>query len=79
VQSMETIADNIREVQPTILFAVPTLYKRVYDKMTAKVRPGVHRPCALHMSPSRIEHTGSSSRVVRLSHPCLLCMLCADR
>lgn len=46
VQSMETIADNIREVQPTILFAVPTLYKRVYDKMTAKVRPSIHGPCA---------------------------------
>ena len=33
---METIADNIREVQPTMFATVPRLLEKVYDKIMAK-------------------------------------------
>lgn len=36
-QDISTIASDIKEVQPTILFAVPTLYKKVYDRIQEKV------------------------------------------
>ncbi len=35
-ESMETIGDNIREVQPTIFTAVPRLLEKIYDKIVAK-------------------------------------------
>lgn len=35
-ESMETIGDNIREVQPHIFTAVPRLIEKVYDKIIAK-------------------------------------------
>ena len=35
-ESMETIADNIREVQPTMFASVPRLLEKVYDKIMAK-------------------------------------------
>ena len=35
-ESMETIGDNIREVQPQIFTAVPRLIEKVYDKIIAK-------------------------------------------
>lgn len=35
-ESMETIGDNIREVQPTAFSAVPRLLEKVYDKIVAK-------------------------------------------
>jgi long-chain acyl-CoA synthetase len=36
-QDISTIASDIKEVQPNILFAVPTLYKKVYDKIQDKI------------------------------------------
>lgn len=43
-QDTSTIASDIKEVQPTILFAVPTLYKKVYDRIQEKVNSqGFHR------------------------------------
>ncbi len=35
-ESMETIGDNIREVQPDVFSAVPRLIEKVYDKIIAK-------------------------------------------
>ncbi|HMT27765.1 MAG TPA: AMP-binding protein, partial [Bacteroidia bacterium] len=35
-ESMETIGDNIREVQPTAFSAVPRLIEKVYDKIVSK-------------------------------------------
>lgn len=35
-ESMETIADNIREVQPTMFTSVPRLLEKIYDKIMAK-------------------------------------------
>ncbi|SDY78244.1 AMP-dependent synthetase/ligase [Hymenobacter psychrophilus] len=35
-ESMETIADNLREVQPEIFTTVPRLLEKVYDKIVAK-------------------------------------------
>ena len=35
-ENMETIADNIREVQPTMFASVPRLLEKVYDKIMAK-------------------------------------------
>lgn len=37
-ESMETIADNIKEVRPHIFTAVPRLLEKVYDKVIAKGR-----------------------------------------
>jgi long-chain acyl-CoA synthetase len=36
-QDMTTIASDIKEVRPNILFAVPTLYKKVYDRIQDKI------------------------------------------
>ena len=36
-QDITTIATDIKEVQPNLLFAVPTLYKKVYDRIQEKV------------------------------------------
>jgi long-chain acyl-CoA synthetase len=35
-ESMETIADNLREVQPSIFTTVPRLLEKIYDKIVAK-------------------------------------------
>jgi long-chain acyl-CoA synthetase len=35
-ESMETIGDNIREIQPEVFSAVPRLLEKVYDKIVAK-------------------------------------------
>ena len=35
-ESMETIADNIREVKPTMFTSVPRLLEKIYDKIMAK-------------------------------------------
>src|SRR5690606_33654470 len=35
-ESLDTIGDNIREVQPHIFTAVPRLIEKVYDKIIAK-------------------------------------------
>lgn len=35
-ESMETIGDNLREVQPQVFTAVPRLLEKVYDKIVAK-------------------------------------------
>ncbi|RZK36501.1 MAG: long-chain fatty acid--CoA ligase, partial [Hymenobacter sp.] len=35
-ESMETIADNLREVQPSIFTTVPRLLEKVYDRIVAK-------------------------------------------
>jgi len=35
-ESMETIADNLREVKPQVFAAVPRLLEKVYDKIVAK-------------------------------------------
>jgi long-chain acyl-CoA synthetase len=35
-ESMETIADNLREVKPSIFTTVPRLLEKVYDKIVAK-------------------------------------------
>jgi long-subunit acyl-CoA synthetase (AMP-forming) len=35
-ESMETIADNIREVKPAMFASVPRLLEKVYDKILAK-------------------------------------------
>jgi len=36
-QDVTTLAENIKEVKPNILFAVPTVYKKIYDKIQDKV------------------------------------------
>ena len=36
-EDISTMADNIKEIKPTILFAVPTLYKKVYDRIQETV------------------------------------------
>ncbi|RZK18526.1 MAG: long-chain fatty acid--CoA ligase [Hymenobacter sp.] len=35
-ESMETIADNLREVHPSIITTVPRLLEKIYDKIVAK-------------------------------------------
>jgi len=34
---ISTVADNLKEVKPTILYSVPTLFKKVYDRVQEKV------------------------------------------
>ena len=36
-QDVTTVAENIKEIKPNILFAVPTVYKKIYDKIQDKV------------------------------------------
>jgi long-chain acyl-CoA synthetase len=35
-ESPETISDNLKEIQPNIMTAVPRLYEKVYDKIVSK-------------------------------------------
>ena len=35
-ESLETIADNLREIKPNVMTAVPRLLEKVYDKIYAK-------------------------------------------
>lgn len=37
-EDLTTIVDALKEVKPTLMFAVPTLFKKVYDKIQEKVR-----------------------------------------
>jgi long-chain acyl-CoA synthetase len=36
-QDITTLASDMQQVKPTILFAVPTLYKKVYDRIRDKI------------------------------------------
>ena len=36
-EDLTTIVDALKEVKPTLMFAVPTLFKKVYDKIQEKV------------------------------------------
>ncbi len=36
-QDITTLAADMQQVKPTILFAVPTLYKKVYDRIQEKI------------------------------------------
>lgn len=37
-ESMEKLADNMKEVQPTIFFGVPRVYEKFYEKVSQKVK-----------------------------------------
>lgn len=39
VDDLAALAPALQEIKPTVLYSVPTLYKRVYDGIQAKVRP----------------------------------------
>ena len=34
---ISTVADNLKEVRPTLLYSVPTLFKKVYDRVQEKI------------------------------------------
>ena len=36
-EGVPQLLENLKEVQPTVLFSVPTLFKKVYDGIHAKV------------------------------------------
>lgn len=36
-ESMEKLADNLKEVQPTMLFGVPRVFEKIYEKLHAKM------------------------------------------
>lgn len=36
-EDISTIPSNLQEVKPTILFSVPTLFKKIHDRMQDKV------------------------------------------
>ena len=37
-ESMEKLPDNLKEVQPTIVFGVPRVWEKIYDKVAAKLK-----------------------------------------
>ncbi len=37
-ESLQTVADDLREVQPTVMVSVPRLYEKIYDKVLTSAR-----------------------------------------
>lgn len=45
VEDLAALPSALLEVKPTMLYSVPTLFKRVYDKIQEKVRIGAESVC----------------------------------
>ena len=35
---MELLPDNLKEVQPTVVFGVPRVWEKIYDKVSARLQ-----------------------------------------
>ncbi|MEM6797438.1 MAG: AMP-binding protein, partial [Acidobacteriota bacterium] len=72
-ESVEKLVDNFGEVRPTLMYAVPRIFNRIYDGVLKKMSGGLQRSLldsALATSARRkeLEARGSSSAFVDLKH-----------
>jgi long-chain acyl-CoA synthetase len=75
-ENMNTVADNLKEIRPDFIPAVPRIYEKVHDKITAKVEAaGGLKPklfkwaVGVGMEASKLRHAGQPvTGMLKLKH-----------